>query len=118
MSKWAGVCQRSGRDAVNGRTRVIEVGGTLSIEVGGHALNQGGWDVWKWCRRKTFGREQKESRKIGNHRNPAVLTGEIKQACTIQALPCTYSVQESHLNEIDLSDCWISLGRLASESAG
>ena len=56
--------------------------------------------------------------RTGNCPHPAVLTSQIKQARTIQALLCTYSVHESHLDHIHLSACWTSLGRLARESAG
>ena len=46
-----------------------------------------------------------------------MLTGKVKQARTIETLLCTYSVHESHLNDIHLSACWISFGRLARHSA-
>ena len=66
---------------------------------------------------KQTGREQKEGRKTRNRPNPIVLTSQIKQARAIQALLCTYSVHESHLDHIHLSACWTSLGQLARESA-
>ena len=46
-----------------------------------------------------------------------MLTGKVKQARTIETLLCTYSVHESHMDDIHLSACWISFGRLARHSA-
>ena len=45
-----------------------------------------------------------------------VLTSQIKQVRTIQALLCTYKTHESHFNGIHLSACWMSLGQLARQS--
>ena len=53
----------------------------------------------------------------GKRLHPAVLTRQIKQASTIQALVCTYSSQESHLNCIHVSACWIAFDKLARQSA-
>ena len=46
-----------------------------------------------------------------------MLTSQIKQARTIQALVCTYSSHESHLNCIHVSACWIAFDKLARQSA-
>ena len=53
----------------------------------------------------------------GKRLHPAVLTSQIKQARTIQALVCTYSSHESHLNCIHVSACWIAFDKLARQLA-
>ena len=49
---------------------------------------------------------------------PAVLTYQIKQVYTLEALLCAYSARRSKWNYIHLSTCWISLGQLAREPLG
>ena len=45
--------------------------------------------------------------------HPAALTGQIKEATTIEVLLRMHRAYKSHLNHIHLSACWTSLGQLA-----
>ena len=49
--------------------------------------------------------------------NPAALTRQIKKVRTIQALLHTYCHYASYVNNVHLSVCWTSLGRLAGRPA-
>ena len=73
------------------------------------------------ARRDTHYRECEDNgeRRIsgsGKHTHLRVLTIQIKQVRTIQALLCTYKTHESHLKDIHLSASWMSLGQLARQS--
>ena len=46
------------------------------------------------------------------------LTRQIKEATTIKSLLCVQLVQKGHLNDIHLSGCWTTLGRLAKQGRG
>ena len=44
--------------------------------------------------------------------------GQVREAETIEVLPGRCSAQESHLNHIHLSACWISLSRAEAKQHG
>ena len=47
-----------------------------------------------------------------------MLTGQVREAETIEMLPGRCSARENHLNHIHLSACWISLSRAEAKQRG
>ena len=69
--------------------------------------------VFKQCKKSQAETTEQRDKRLC----PAMLTCQIKEAETIDMLIEAYSLHESLLSHIHLSDCWVSLGRLARKPA-